>query len=383
MEINNLATDNPKLRGRKLKNGQTISLFLEYYYGHEYVLDQNTGKFTRKKHSRSEWLSLYVTDKPKTAAERSKNCETIRLAQAIQQEKIKEMQSIKHGEEQIRYDNYFDYMQDYYDNYEKADKSHFRRAIKTFKDYLGEQPAYLGFTIRIAPEQITKRMLEGYAEYLLKKFAGEGPHSLWQRFKKMMKHAFQDGIMTRNLCDGIVVPCKGSVEKDVLTKEELVLLENTHYAGEKDVIRRAFLFSAYTGLRFCDVRAITYSNIKGSTLEFIQQKTGDSVSVPLSPRHLNYIKLNQSYAGADIVIFDLPSDTTCGKELKKWVKAAGIDKHITWHCARHSFGTNLASDGTDMNTIKSLLGHSSLKHTERYVRAADKLKEKAMYKLTH
>lgn len=188
--------------------------------------------------------------------------------------------------------------------------------------------------------------------------------------------------MSRNFCDSIVVPCKGSVEKDVLTKEELVLLENTHYAGEKDVIRRAFLFSAYTGLRFCDVRAITYSNIKGSTLEFIQQKTGDSVSVPLSPRHFDYIKLNQSYAGTDIVIFDLPSDTTCGKELKKWVKAAGIDKHITWHCARHSFGTNLASDGTDMNTIKSLLGHSSLKHTERYVRAADKLKEKAMYKLT-
>ena len=311
-----------------------------------------------------------------------KNCETIRLAQAIQLERIKEMQSIKHGEELIRYDNYFDYMQDYYDNYEKADKRHFLRAIRTFKDYLGEQPAYFCFTIRIAPEQITKRMLEGYAEYLLKRFAGEGPHSLWQRFKKMMKHAFQDGIMSRNFCDSIVVPCKGSVEKDVLTKEELVLLENTHYAGEKDVIRRAFLFSAYTGLRFCDVRAITYSNIKGSTLEFIQQKTGDSVSVPLSPRHFDYIKLNQSYAGTDIVIFDLPSDTTCGKELKKWVKAAGIDKHITWHCARHSFGTNLASDGTDMNTIKSLLGHSSLKHTERYVRAADKLKEKAMYKLT-
>ena len=209
MKFSNLETDNPKLRGRQLKNGQTISLFLEYYLGHEHLLDENTGESTRKKHSRSEWLSLYITDKPKTAAERAKNCETIRLAQAIQLERIKEMQSIKHGEELIRYDNYFDYMQDYYDNYEKADKRHFLRAIRTFKDYLGEQPAYFCFTIRIAPEQITKRMLEGYAEYLLKRFAGEGPHSLWQRFKKMMKHAFQDGIMSRNFCDSIVVPCKG------------------------------------------------------------------------------------------------------------------------------------------------------------------------------
>lgn len=43
MKFSNLETDNPKLRGRKLKNGQTISLFLEYYLGHEHLLDENTG----------------------------------------------------------------------------------------------------------------------------------------------------------------------------------------------------------------------------------------------------------------------------------------------------------------------------------------------------
>ena len=70
------------------------------------------------------------------------------------------MQSIKHGEELIRYDNYFDYMQDYYDNYEKADKRHFLRAIRTFKDYLGEQPAYFCFTIRIARNRLQRECLK-------------------------------------------------------------------------------------------------------------------------------------------------------------------------------------------------------------------------------
>jgi len=72
----------------------------------------------------------------------------------------------------------------------------------------------------------------------------------------------------------------------------------------------------------------------------------------------------------------------CLKDIRIWVKRAGIDKHITWHCARHSFAVNLLGEcQTDIKTVASLLVHSGLKHTEKYTRAVDSLKEKAVNSL--
>ena len=83
----------------------------------------------------------------------------------------------------------------------------------------------------------------------------------------------------------------------------------------------------------------------------------------------------------DDLIFHLPSNTMCLKALRSWTKKAGIDKHITWHCGRHSFATNLLSNGANIKVVSSLLGHSTLKFTEIYVRAVDKLKEEAINSL--
>ena len=71
----------------------------------------------------------------------------------------------------------------------------------------------------------------------------------------------------------------------------------------------------------------------------------------------------------------------CSKAVKRWVKRAGIEKHITWHCARHSFAVNILNEGANIKTVASLLGHSGLKHTEKYTRAIDSLKEAAINSL--
>ncbi|WP_289225901.1 tyrosine-type recombinase/integrase, partial [Bacteroides acidifaciens] len=81
------------------------------------------------------------------------------------------------------------------------------------------------------------------------------------------------------------------------------------------------------------------------------------------------------------LIFPLPSHTMCLKALRHWVSRAGIDKHITWHCARHSFAVNILNNGANIKTVASLLGHSGLKHTEKYTRAVDSLKQEAINSL--
>lgn len=123
-----------------------------------------------------------------------------------------------------------------------------------------------------------------------------------------------------------------------------------------------------------------YSNKK---LTFNQKKTqGKSaknwVTIPLNNGLLSLIG---AASDREERIFNLPSNTACLKALRNWTKQAGIDKHITWHCARHSFAVNILNNGANIKTVASLLGHSELKHTEKYTRAVDSLKEAAINSL--
>lgn len=93
----------------------------------------------------------------------------------------------------------------------------------------------------------------------------------------------------------------------------------------------------------------------------------------LTPYYSNKVKEN--------LIFDLPTYESCCKSVRRWVKRAGIDKHISWHCARHSFAVNILNNGANIKTVASLLVHSGLKHTEKYTHAVDKLKEDAINSL--
>ena len=54
---------------------------------------------------------------------------------------------------------------------------------------------------------------------------------------------------------------------------------------------------------------------------------------------------------------------------------------VLFHCGRHSFAVNILNNGANIKTVASLLGHSGLKHTEKYPRAVDKLKEEAINSL--
>ena len=105
------------------------------------------------------------------------------------------------------------------------------------------------------------------------------------------------------------------------------------------------------------------------------------VEIPLSKTLLNLIGEEPEHGHRKDLIFKLPSHTSCLKGLRVWTEKAGIKKHITWHCGRHSFAVNILNNGANIKTVSSLLGHSSLQMTEKYMHAIDKLKEDAINSL--
>ena len=178
------------------------------------------------------------------------------------------------------------------------------------------------------------------------------------------------------------------LRKDVLSEDEIATLIATHYQGENTNIRRAFIFCLYCGLRYCDIKDLTYRNVDyaNKVLRFEQSKTkGHSASsgvvVPLNNGLLRLIGEPTSTQSRESLIFPLPSYEMCLKALRHWTKRAGIEKHITWHCARHSFAVNVLNNGANIKTVASLLGHSGLRHTEKYTRAIDSLKQEAINSL--
>ena len=177
--------------------------------------------------------------------------------------------------------------------------------------------------------------------------------------------------------------------KDVLSADEVSKLLQTHYPGENSEIRRAFTFSLYTGIRFCDVKDLTFSNVDypNKTLTFEQEKTKghskySSVTIPLREDLLSLIGTPEKFGrGKDDRIFQLPSHTMCLKALRHWTEKAGIEKHVTWHVARHTFATLVLEGGANIRVVADLLGHSGLNYIQRYTRARDEKKVAAVNSL--
>jgi site-specific recombinase XerD len=63
--------------------------------------------------------------------------------------------------------------------------------------------------------------------------------------------------------------------------------------------------------------------------------------------------------------------------LKQWANAAGINKNIGWHTARRTFATQALENRADIYTVSKLLGHKSLKQTEKYAKVTDRLRREA------
>ena len=393
--------ENPKLGAKLLSDGRE-SLFLDFYFGFTMVYSSTQDKMVPKKQKRRESLNLYLWHSPRTPQQRQENKETLALADKIRRNRANDLaEPEKKVELQTKKAdvNFLDYVQEYIDSYSKADVRVIQMALNRFKNFLRDTPEYSTFAGFIKPNQIDCDMIEAFTEYLQHTSTGEGAKTIYQRFKKVIRYAVANDVMRKNPCinkQGQNITIKvddGALIKDVLSPEEIKMMIDTHYPKENLQVRNAFLFSLNTGMRWCDVRDLTFGqfDFTNKTFAYNQNKTKghstkSNVSLPLTDTLLGLMGEKPEARGKDELVFALPSHTMALKALRRWTKFAGIDKHITFHCARHSFGTNMASTaaqkGFSIRLVQDLLGHSSLRYTERYTRVVDEQKKQAMAELS-
>jgi len=354
--------NNVTLREKLLAN-DNISLYLDIY---------RDGKRSY------EFLKLYINSKARTPLERESNRQNKELAEITRTKRESELNHSAFGEiapenKKILFTNY---SQSYTNLYTKKDIRMITGSIQRFKDYYAEKYPKLKISA-LKLSEIDKQMIIGYVEYLENHSKGEGAQSYFKRFKKVLTNAVDTGLIAKNPANGLKCETVEGLRKDILSNDEIAVLAKTPCQNPN--IKRAFILSCCTGLRFCDVKELKYSDIDFSAnkLTIDQQKTGKPVIIDLN----NTAKKMIGEPGdPKTLVFELPTFEGCVKTVQAWVTRAKIEKHITWHCARHSYAVNLLTSDQrpDIKTVSSLLGHTSLKHTEKYTRVVDELKKKAV-----
>ena len=135
-----------------------------------------------------------------------------------------------------------------------------------------------------------------------------------------------------------------------------------------------FVFCCETGLRYSDALDLRWEHIDENikSMSKIQVKTERQVFVPISNQAkailVMYKNRNKDSKG---YVFPRIENQVMNRNLKEIAKIADIDKNLTTHVARHTFGTSLGTSGiVSAFTICELMGHSDIAMTMRYVNSS-------------
>ena len=196
--------------------------------------------------------------------------------------------------------------------------------------------------------------------------------------KKVCKLAYREGAADSLLFDNVHVD-KGdsrlpkALDKDALDKLKALRFDGLDSLdGDMETSRDVFLFACYTGAAYCDLMALNREHLirddEGALwLKFNRQKTGVLCRVKLLPEALRL--LEQLHNDTRETLLPYMNYATYLSCLKAISLRAGLSLPITTHTARHTFATLVTLEqGVPIETVSKMLGHSTVRMTERYAK---------------
>jgi integrase len=363
-----------KIRYKTLSNGNQSIYFDIYRNGKRYY----------------EFPKLYIVPE-RTTTDKEQNRQMLEKAVKIKAQRIDEITDSENGFTNMglkQKAKFIDYLQKLAD--EKRALSKNKRGIhQTYESLIKHLTTYRGdsFTFK----HVTKDFCIGFIEYLQTAKNGTyngllsqaTQHNYIQAMSTALNNAVTDGIISINPINQLKRherPKKPDSTREYLTIDEMKQLEKTECI--KPLVKQAFLFSCFTGLRFSDVKALKWGDIQidsegKNLIRYTQVKTKKHELLQVSDKAFKFLPERGTAKDTD-TIFVLWDNGYTNLALKSWALAAGVKKHVTFHVGRHTNATLLLSLGAPIETISKLLGHSNIRTTQIYAKVIDKNKRAAV-----
>lgn len=338
-----------------------------------------------------EYLKLYLVPE-RTRADKEANRQTLQLAEAVRAKRLVELRNGQFGFQRqaaadIRFFDYYRMLCERRISTESRDNwGNWRSCLHHLKKY--ERRESITFA------DITPAWIKGFKDYLendakawehdVRERRKDAPLSrnskmcYFNKLRACINSAYNEGIISVNPLRGIAGFKAEDATRMYLTVDEVRQLAATEC--KLPAVKAAFLFSCLTGLRRSDIERLTWSQVHRqgdfTRIIFQQKKTGGLEYLDITAQARNL--MGTEGAPGDPVFPDIHTPFYTNSVIKEWVARAGINKTITFHCARHTFATMMLDLGTDLYTVSKLLGHRKLTTTQIYARVLDKNKQAAV-----
>ena len=358
-----------RLRFNKLKNGNT-SIYLDIYHD------------GRRSY---QFLKLYLVPEDGVAA-KIQNANTMAKANAIKAERILELTNKVAGITDRSYKAkmlFTDWLRIYRD---KVAEHSSTATVKTVERVIAEVEKYNGEVILA---EVDRSYIMGFIEWLGSrerykvdkgKLKKNSVGAYIRYIRAALNYAVKESLLRTSPFKGIKTGVLSETEskREYLTVDEVKRLIATPCRNKQ--LKAAFLFSCFCGLRISDLENLRWKHIIKNNgkwqVEITQFKTGVQLYLPLNMNARKWLP-EQNGATADTLVF--PKLNRAYKTLlHDWVNEAGIYKHVCFHTSRHTFATLALTAGVDIYTTSQLLGHTTIRHTQRYAKIINSKKDDAV-----
>ncbi len=228
---------------------------------------------------------------------------------------------------------------------------------------------------------ITPLMIERFRKYKLE----EGrTKSTCNRYMALMKTMFNTAIKENYAAGNPVNKVKFYSEKDTLI--ELILTEAEErklMETSADYLKPIITVALNTGMRKAEILNLQWNQIdfKAKRLRVEKAKNGKVRFIPINDVLSHELRRLENQNGQSSYVFFNAETMKAYVDIKKGFKAAcrrAEIKGLRFHDLRHTFATRLVEKGVDIETVRDLLGHSSIIITQRYTHSSDTRKKKAV-----
>ena len=355
-----------KLRTQEQKG--RVYLYTDIFYG--YVIDKDgTKKPKRKRKS----LELSYPVNCTNPFDRKQKKEAIRLADLKVLKLETEFHSDKAGlgKSYMSETNFFEFFENHLNNTKMSLNNR-----NGYENVISKLTAYKGSYILI--NQIDYDYCRGFGQFLVNGVKKDGNplssstiDSYYKKLTIICKELVSQGILKKNPANAVKLPKVTHKRKEVLSKEEIKLLMDVDCKIK--VLKQYFIFSIFTGIDNATCQELRWKNYVVEDgihkLKFTRTKTNHSYGFPLSENAVDWLNKFDRKSDDDKIFVGLNYGGHQNNMLLFWLKDAGIKKHITPHCARHTFAYHYYKKTKDLFTVMNIMAHKDVSTTQRYLRS--------------